>query len=49
MALADKYWKEEVSGSNSLIQRTKRLMFKVPHYKTGEELAKMVAEAKGKK
>ncbi len=49
LALADKYWAEEVSGSNSFIQRSKRLMFKVPHYKTGAELAKMVAEAKGKK
>ena len=48
MALADKYWKEEVSGSNSLIQRTKRLMFKVPHYKTGEELARAVAAKSGK-
>lgn len=48
MALADKYWKEEVSGSNSLIQRTKRLMFKVPHYKTGEELARAVAAKAGK-
>ena len=49
LALADKYWADEVSGSNSFIQRSKRLMFKVPHYKTGAELAKMVAEAKGKK
>jgi len=48
MALADKYWKEEVSGSNSLIQRTKRLVFKVPHYKTGEELARAVAAKAGK-
>ena len=48
MALADQYWKEEVSGSNSLLQRTKRLMFKVPHYKTGEELARAVAARAGK-
>ena len=49
LVLANKYWAEEVKGSNSFIQRSKRLMFKVPHYKTGAELAKMVAEAKGKK
>jgi YHS domain-containing protein len=47
-ALAEKYWKEEIQGSNSFIQRTKRLTFKVPHYKTGEELAKMVDSAKAK-
>lgn len=49
LALADKYWKEEVQGANSFIQRGKRLVFKVPHYKTGEELAKAVAEAKARK
>jgi YHS domain-containing protein len=46
--LAEKYWKEEVAGSNSFIQRTKRLMFKVPHYKSGEQLADMVAKGKAK-
>lgn len=48
MPLAQKYWKEEISGSNSFIQRSKRLMIRVPHYKSGEELAKLVAEAKAK-
>jgi len=48
VALADKYWAEEVQGSNSFIQRTKRLVFKVPHYKTGEEIAALVAAAKAK-
>ncbi len=47
--LADKYWKEEVAGSNSFIQRAKRLVFKVPHYKSGEQIAKEVAAAKAKK
>ena len=47
--LADKYWKEEVAGSNSFWQRTKRLIIRVPHYKSGEQLAKAVAEAKAKK
>lgn len=44
--LADKYWAEEVSGSNSFWQRSKRLVLRVPHYKSGEELAAMVAAAK---
>jgi YHS domain-containing protein len=47
--LADQYWKDEVAGSNSWWQRTKRLVFRVPHYKSGAELAKLVAEAKAKK
>jgi YHS domain-containing protein len=49
MALADRYWKDEVAGSNSFFQRTKRLVFKVAHYKSGPELAAMVSEAKAKK
>ena len=49
MVLADKYWKEEVEGSNSFWQRSKRLVFKVPHYKSGAELAALVSEAKAKK
>ncbi len=44
--LADKYWKEEVAGSNSFFQRSKRLVLRVPHYKSGEELARDVAAAK---
>lgn len=36
--LADRYWKEEVDGSNAFIQRYKRLIFRVPHYRTGAEL-----------
>ncbi|MEO6626795.1 MAG: YHS domain-containing (seleno)protein [Burkholderiaceae bacterium] len=49
LVLADKYWKEEAEGSNSFWQRSKRLVFRVPHYKTGAELAAMVAEAKTRK
>ncbi len=48
LALANKYWKEEVEGSNSLWQRTKRMINRVPHYKSGEALAQAVAEAKAK-
>jgi YHS domain-containing protein len=44
--LADKYWAEEVSGANSFWQRAKRLTLRVPHYKSGAELAAMVAASK---
>jgi YHS domain-containing protein len=47
-ALADQYWKTEVAGSNSFFQRTKRLILRVPHYKSGDELAREVAAAKAK-
>jgi YHS domain-containing protein len=46
MALANKYWSEEVNGSNALFQRSKRLILRVPHYKSGEELAAEVAKAR---
>ncbi len=49
MALADKYWSEEVNGSNAFVQRTRRLIFRVPHYKSGKELADEVARAKAAK
>ena len=48
LTLAQKYWNEEIDGSNSFIQRSKRMLIRVPHYKSGEELAKAVAEAKAK-
>jgi YHS domain-containing protein len=46
LALAEKYWAEEVKGNNSFFQRTKRLVLRVPHYKSGEQLASEVAAAK---
>ena len=46
MQLANKYWNEEVNGSNAFVQRTKRLVLRVPHYKRGKELADEVARAK---
>jgi YHS domain-containing protein len=49
LKLAEQYWASEVAGSNSFWQRSKRLVFRVPHYKSGEELAKMVADAKAKR
>lgn len=49
LVLADKYWNEEVQGSHSFWQRAKRLVFKVPHYKTDDQLAAAVAQAKAAK
>ena len=46
MSLANKYWNEEVNGSNAFIQRSKRLVMRVPHYKSGKELADEVAKAR---
>ena len=48
MALANKYWAEEVNGSNAFVQRSKRMIFRVPHYVSGSELAAQVAKAKTK-
>ncbi len=49
LKLAEKYWAEEVAGNNSWFQRYKRMVLRVPHYKSGSELDKMVADAKTKK
>ena len=46
LARAERYWADEVKGSNSFVQRAKRLVFRVPHYQSGEALAKAVAAAK---
>ena len=48
IAFADKYWAQEVSGSNAFVQRVRRLVDRVPHYRTGAELAEDIARAKGK-
>ncbi len=48
LKLAQKYWDEEVKGSNSFVQRSWRMVLRVPHYKSGEELAALVRAA-GKK
>ncbi len=45
LKLAEQYWAEEVADSNAFWQRGKRLVFKVDHYKSGAELAEMVAAA----
>ena len=46
LRLADQYWAEEVQGHNSFWQRGKRLVLRVPHYKSGAELASMVEQAR---
>lgn len=46
LALAQRYWADEVQGANSFVQRARRLVFKVPHYQSGEELAAAVAKAR---
>lgn len=38
LALAERYWADEIKGHNAFIQRYKRLALRVPHYKTGKEL-----------
>ena len=47
IVLADKYWADEINGSNAFVQRSKRMVMKVPHYKSGEALAAMVAAKEG--
>jgi YHS domain-containing protein len=38
LELAHRYWNEEVAGSNAVLTRWKRLVLRVPHYKTGRQL-----------
>ncbi|HEX6707907.1 MAG TPA: YHS domain-containing (seleno)protein [Albitalea sp.] len=38
LVLAHRYWNEEVAGSNAFLTRVKRLVFRVPHYRTDRSL-----------
>jgi YHS domain-containing protein len=38
LALAHRYWNDEIAGSNAFVKRWQRILFKVPHYKTDAEL-----------
>jgi hypothetical protein len=38
LARAHRYWDQEVAGSNALLQRSKRLVFRVPHYRSDSGL-----------
>lgn len=46
LALAQAYWRDEIAGSNPFVQRAWRLLFRVPHYRSGEELAAAVEQAR---
>lgn len=35
---AHRYWNDEVAGSNALVKRWQRIIFRVPHYRTDAEL-----------
>jgi YHS domain-containing protein len=48
LELANKYWREEIAGNNSFVQRVKRMVLRVPHYQSGEQLAQAVAAARAK-
>ena len=48
MKLATDYWNNEVKGGSARLQAWKRLMFKVPHYKTNRELAAEYEARQGK-
>jgi YHS domain-containing protein len=38
LQLAHQLWNDEIAGSNAIVTRYKRLVFRVPHYKTDKEL-----------
>lgn len=48
IAMADRYWKDEVAGSMTSWQSLKRRIDRVPHYRSRDELARAVAAAQGK-
>ena len=49
LSLAAQYWESEVRDSNWRLQSWKRLVFKVPHYKTNAELAEEYERRFGRK
>ena len=49
MKLANHYWETEVSDSNWRLQSLKRLLFRVPHYKSNAELAEEYEKRFGRK
>ena len=49
LKLAWHYWETDVKDSNWLLQSWKRLVFRVPHYKTNAELAEEYEKRFGKK
>jgi YHS domain-containing protein len=49
LKLSQDYWDNEVKGHSARLQSWKRLVFKVPHYKTNRELAAEYDARQGKK
>lgn len=49
LKLADHYWETEVRDSSWRLQSWRRLLFRVPHYKTNAELAEEYEKRFGKK
>jgi YHS domain-containing protein len=49
LPLAQGYWDNEAKGGSARLQAWKRLVFKVPHYKTNRELAAEFEARQGKK
>ena len=47
IATADRWWHDEVAGSNADWQRLWRRVDHVPHYRSRDELARAVGEARG--
>jgi YHS domain-containing protein len=47
--LGDNYWRTEVQGKSARLQAWKRIVFKVPHYKTNKELAAEWEQRQAKK
>lgn len=48
IALADRYWNDEVAGHNSAWQSLWRRVDRVPHYRSRDELAQAVDQAQSK-
>jgi hypothetical protein len=46
LALAEKYWAEEAKGCNGFRRRASRPIFRMPHYRSDEGLARAVPEKK---
>ena len=45
LKLAHSYWDQEIAGSNSFVQRARRMIFRVPHYRSTDEIRAAVAAA----